>query len=326
MFIYRLSKAPALHNPRKMFKMASMDHLKKEQLKGQGAVLLTAFLWSTSGMFIKMVGWHPMVIASSRSLLAALFLLAMRLIFPPGGRGAKPSQQINKPSQRIKMSLPLWLGAICYALTMISFIAANRTTTAANAIMLQYSAPVWAALLGWFLIKERPHWEQWGAMALVFTGLVLFLRDGLGSGAILGDTIAVFSGIVFGASSVFLRMLKDDNPADAMLLAHIICTIAGIPFFFLYPPELTAPEVLPVIYMGLIQIGLASFVYSYGIKKITAVQAMLTAIMEPVLNPVWVLLVFGERPSLTALLGGALIITAVIASSLVAMRRSRTSK
>ena len=277
-------------------------------MAGQGAVLATAFLWSTSGLFIKLVDWHPVVIAGARSFVAAIFILIVRLLVP-SPKGVK-----NPPA-------PLWAAGTAYALTMISFVIANKLTTSANAIMLQYGAPVWAALLGWWLIKEKPHWEHWGALVLVMGGLALFFRDGLGSGALLGDGIALFSGVLFGANSVFLRMMKDSNPRDAMLLAHVISAVLSIPFMFLYPPSFSVSSVMSILYMGIIQIGLASLLFAYGIKRISAVQAMLTAIIEPVLNPLWVLVITGEKPSLVALAGGTIILVAIASSSLIGKYR-----
>jgi len=277
-------------------------------IAGQGAVLATAFLWSTSGLFIKLLDWHPIVISGTRSFISALFLLAIRFIFPT------PKDVKNQP-------LPLWAGAFSYAFTMLTFVVANKLTTSANAILLQYGAPVWAALLGWLLIKERPRWEHWGALVLVIGGLFLFFKDSLGSGAFMGDSLAAFSGILFGANTVFLRMLKNGNPRDSFLLAHIINTIIGIPFIFLYPPDLTVYSVSAIIFMGTIQIGLASALFSYGIKRISAVQAMLTSTAEPILNPLWVFIVTGEKPLPSALAGGAVIIAAVLSSSLIGLRR-----
>ena len=281
---------------------------KEHQLAGQGALVLTAILWSTSGLLIKLLNWHPMIIISSRSLVATVFLLIVRLLAPP------PKSAKSRP-------FPLWAGAIAYAATMLTFVVANKLTTSANAILLQYGAPVWAALLGWKLNSEKPHWEHWGALILVSGGLLIFFRDSLGSGSLFGDGIALISGVFFGATSVFLRMLKDGNPRDALLLAHALCAVAGIPFMFLYPPSLTISSVLAALYMGTVQLGLASIVYAYGMKRISAVQAMLTAIIEPVLNPVWVLAITGEKPALAALGGGVIIISSVIASSLIGMRR-----
>jgi drug/metabolite transporter (DMT)-like permease len=275
---------------------------------GQGAVFLCALLWSTSGLFIKLMDWHPVVIAGLRSGIAALFLLALRRVLPGGGT-------VNRKP------LLILAGGAAYAATMISFVIANKLTAPANAILLQYSAPVWAALLGWGLAKEKPHWEHWGALVMVMGGLVLFFKDGIGGGSALGNGVAVFSGICFGANSVFMRMQKEGDPSDSMLAAHIICAAAGIPFLFLFPPGMTAASWGAVVFMGLFQIGLASLLFAYGIKRISALQAMLTAMIEPVLNPLWVFLVTGEKPALPALLGGGIIVTAVAASSLIGRRR-----
>jgi drug/metabolite transporter (DMT)-like permease len=137
----------------------------------------------------------------------------------------------------------------------------------------------------------------------------------------MGDGIAVLSGVLFGAHSVFLRMMKDGNPRDAMLMAHLISAVTSIPFLFLYPPELSASNVLPILYMGTIQLGLASALFAYGIKRISAVQAMLIATAEPILNPIWVLVITGERPSVSAIIGGGVIISAVVISSIIGKRR-----
>jgi drug/metabolite transporter (DMT)-like permease len=277
--------------------------------RGQGAVFCAAILWSTSGLFIKLIDWHPLVIAGLRSFIAALFLLTIRLLFPP-----RPGSGKNRLA-------PLLAGAVVYAFTMITFVTANKLTSSANAIMLQYSAPVWAALLGWLLVREKPHWEHWGALALVMGGLALFFRDGLSSGHLLGDVVAVVSGVLFGAHSVVLRMMKNGNPRDSMLLAHVLNAAICAPFIIIYTPHFTVQTVAPIIYMGLIQIGCASVLFAYGIKRVSAIQAMLTAMIEPVLNPVWVLAVTGEKPSVSALIGGGIIIIAVAASSLIGKRR-----
>ena len=282
---------------------------KGHQLAGQMAVLAGALLWSTSALFIKMLELHPVVIAGSRSFLAAIFLLVVRFISPP------PKSAKNK-------AFPFWASAICFALMIHTFVYANTITTAANAILLQYSAPIWAALLGWWLVKEKPHWEHWGALFFVMAGLLLFFGGGLDSGAILGNYISIVSGVLLGAYTVFLRMLKDGNPRDAMLAAHIICAALSIPFVILHPPPLVASTVLPLLYMGFMQMGLSSLLFSYGIKRIPAIQAMLTSIVDPMFSPVWVFLILGEVPAIAALVGGFIIISAVIASSIIGLRRA----
>jgi drug/metabolite transporter (DMT)-like permease len=280
---------------------------------GQGAILLCATLWSTSGLFIKLVDWHPLQIAGGRSALAALVLLVVKLPRTMGRNG-----NFRRSTADFRYTIA---GGCTYAATMILFVTANKLTASANAILLQYSAPVWAALLAWALAKEKPRWDQWGALALVMGGSLLFFKDGLAGGSFMGDSIALLSGICFGANSVFMRMIREGDPADAMLLAHVITACFSIPFFFLYPPILSGGALAAITFMGIIQIGLASLLFSYGIRRITAVQAMLTATVEPILNPVWVLLVTGEQPAASALAGGSIIIAAIVVSSLMGKPR-----
>jgi drug/metabolite transporter (DMT)-like permease len=214
-------------------------------------------------------------------------------------------------------------GGIAYAITMIVFVIANKRTTSANAILLQYTAPVWAALLGWVIARERPRWEQWSALVLVFFGMLLFFKDDLGGGNFFGDVLAIISGIAFGAHSVLLRMIKRGETADAMLLSHLFCALFSVPFFFLYPPSLSPGTVSAILFMGIIQIGAASALFAYGIKRVTAIQAMLTAMIEPVLNPAWVFVVTGEKPAFSALIGGGIIIAALTLSAVISARRGR---
>jgi drug/metabolite transporter (DMT)-like permease len=284
---------------------------KEHHLAGQGAVFLCAVLWSTSGLFIKLIDWHPVVIAGSRSFLAVFFLLAARMISRPR-KGAAAGRNRH-----------IIAGGLAYAATMLSFVIANKLTASANAILLQYTAPIWASILGWLLIREKPRWEHWGALALVMEGLALFFREGLAGGAFLGDSIALLSGLFFGANSVFLRMQKDGNPADSLLLAHIVCAAVSVPFVFIHPPALNPAGIAAIVFMGIIQIGLASLLFSFGIKRVRALEAMLIAMIEPVLNPLWVLAITGEKPSASALLGGSVIIAAVLFSSIISKSRKK---
>jgi drug/metabolite transporter (DMT)-like permease len=272
----------------------------REQRIGQGAVLLCAIFWSTSGLFIKLIDWHPIIIAGMRSFIAALFMICLRMF-----RGRKPFKLRN-----------LWGGGIAYSTTMLLFCTANKLTTSANAILLQYSAPIWAALLGWVLAKEKPSGKNWVSLGMVIAGLCLFFKDGLEGGSFTGNVVALVSGICFGANSVFMRIQKNGDPADSMILAHLLTAAASIPFFFVAPPVFNTGNIAAILFMGIIQIGIASLLFAYGIRRIPAVKAMLTAVAEPVLNPVWVLLITGERPAFAALLGGIIIIAAVLVSSL----------
>ncbi|MDR1904982.1 MAG: DMT family transporter [Treponema sp.] len=276
---------------------------------GQSAIFFCAVLWSTSGLFIKLLNWHPIVIAGSRSVVAALFLLGVRLLFP----------SIRRGKSNLKYMIA---GALAYAATMLTFVSANKLTSSANAILLQYTAPVWAAVLGALILKEKPHWEHWTALLMVMGGLILFFKDSLGQGHAAGDCLALASGFFFALHSVCLRLQREENPQDSLLFAHVISASFALPFFFFFPPVVSLPAAGAVVFMGTIQIGLASFLFAYGIKRVTAIQAMLTAMIEPILNPVWVLLITGESPAVSAILGGGIIIAAVVFSSIIGRRRA----
>jgi drug/metabolite transporter (DMT)-like permease len=288
---------------------------REHRLAGQGAIFLCALLWSTSGLFIKIMDWHPLVISGGRSILAAGLLIVLRFLSPERKKkgGVNPLFKNSPPAEILKLAA----FGLCYAATMILFVIANKLTASTNAILLQYTAPAWAALLGWFVLRERPRWEHWCALVLVFAGMLLVFSGGLAIGSLLGDTLALVSGITFGLNSVVLRLKKDGNPADILIFSHIICALFSLPFFFLHPPTINTGNVLSILFMGIFQIGAASALFAYGIKRVPAVQAMLTATIEPVLNPVWVLLVTGEKPSLSVLAGGSLIVAAVIFTAVI---------
>ncbi|MDR2434083.1 MAG: DMT family transporter [Treponema sp.] len=286
---------------------------KEQRIAGQGAVLLCAVLWSTSGLFIKLVNWHPALIAGGRSALALGVLLLLR--------------RLNRaPAVPLRHVPVLAASGLCNAATMILFVIANKLTASANAILLQYTAPVWACLLAWFLLREKPRWEHWIALCVVGGGMLLVFRGGLSGGSLLGDCLALVSGLTFGANSVVMRMHKDGSPADVMICSHLTTAAFSLPFFFLYPPQADAGNVCSILFMGVFQTGAASALFAYGIRRITAVQAMLLAAIEPVLNPVWVFLVTGERPVLSVITGGCIIIAAVVFSSLVGELRLRRNR
>jgi Predicted permeases len=263
-----------------------------------------AFLWSLAGLFIKLIDWNPFAIACGRSLIAALFILAW----------------IKKP--RFTFSRPQVLAALANAATMLLFIYANKATTSANAILLQYGCPIYAAIIGSFVLKEKPKAEQWGALGFVAIGMALFFMGNIGGGSLGGNIAAAVAGLTFALYTIFLRQQKEGSPIESVLLSHLIAApIAFVFCLFLPAPRISASAVAGILGLGVLQIGLASVLLSFAIKRITALDANIIDVIEPVLNPVWVFLAMGERPSANALAGGAIIITAVVVSTALSFRR-----
>lgn len=256
------------------------------------ALVLTAILWSSGGLLIKSVGWNSFGIAGGRSLIALL-------VFVPFFK------QI-----RFRMSFPMIMGAISYSLTTILFATANKMTTAANAILLQYTAPIYVIFLAALLLKERITKVDVAAVFGVFAGLVLFLFEGLNGGHLWGDALALLSGFTFAGVAVFMRMQKDVNPMTSVVLGNIINAVICIPIGFAVSTPTGGMGYL--ILLGLFQLGLSYALYSYAVKHVKALQIILLTTLEPLLNPVWVFLVRGEKPGWFAVAGGILVIAVVL--------------
>ncbi len=264
------------------------------------AVAACALLWSTGGLFIKIVSWNPFALAGVRSLIGGLLLLAW----------------IRKP--RFTWSLPQIAGALCYAGCMILFVTANKLTTAANAIMLQYTAPLYAAAFGWIFLKERASPLDWATIVVVIGGMALFFMDRLTAGGMEGNLIAIASGVLFAGAMVSFRAQKDASPLESILLAHAITFAVSIPF--LGPPWPSLAGWGGLAFLGIFQIGISSIFLSYGVRYVTALQSLLISVLEPLCNPVWVFLVLGETPGPRAVAGGAIILVTVTLRSALSLR------
>ena len=263
-------------------------------------MVLTALLWSLGGLLIKMVNINPLAITGIRSLIGCIFLLAL----------------IRRP--HFTWSFPQIAGAVAFAGTVTTFVAATRMTTAANAILLQYSAPVYVSLLGLWLLKERVRFLDILTLLVVLGGMVLFFLDGLQPGGLAGNIFGVISGVSFACFFVFTRMQKEGSPIETVLLGNILAALIGVPFAFAQWPDTTGWIVLVVL--GIVQLGLPYILYSIAIRHITALEAILTCTMEPVLNPLWVWLAIGEMPGKWAIAGGAIVVIAVTVRSIIASR------
>ena len=264
------------------------------------AVAACALLWSTGGLFVKLITWNPFAIAGIRSLFGGLVILVF----------------LRRP--RFTWSFAQIAGAVCYAACMIGFVTANKLTTAANAILLQYTAPVYAAVLGWLILKEKTRALDWVTMAVVIGGMVLFFLDSLTLGGMQGNLLAILSGMFFAGAMVSFRAQKDGSSLESILLSHGITLVVSIPFLWQSAPSLAGWGALA--FLGIFQIGLSSILLNYGVKRVTAVQTLLTAVLEPLFNPIWVFLVLGERPGPRALIGGAIILVAVTLRSVISLR------
>ena len=259
-------------------------------------LIVTSLLWSLGGVLIKSVDWPSMAKAGMRSAMAAVVMWAW----------------LRRP--QITFSRTQLGAAVAYAATVSLFILANDRTTAANAIFLQYTGPIYVALLGPWVLGERTRRIDWVCIAIALCGIALFFRDEFSPTGLWGNVAGLASGVAFGSTEIFLRKERDSSPASALLLGNLLTAAIGLPFCFGKIP--TPPEWAALAVLGVFQLGAAYILYSIAIRHVTAQEAILITMLEPILNPVWVVLKQGEVPGPWSLAGGALVLGAVVLRAL----------
>ena len=266
-----------------------------------------ALCWSLGGVLIKWVGasWPGMAVSGGRGLLAGLFLL------------------LTNRGLRFHFSRDQLLGAVGYAGCTVAFCLSTTLTSAANAILLQYTAPVWVALLGAWLLGERATRADWATIIVALAGMALFFRDSLTVGHLAGDALGLLSGVFFAGMTIALRRQKDGSAVDSIILGNLLAFLIGLPAIVTAPP-LPPSGWLALAALGFLQLGLSYWLYARAIRHVTALEAVLIPVIEPVLNPVWVLLVLGEVPTRWALIGGVIVLAAVTFRALHSLK-SRSS-
>lgn len=259
--------------------------------KAIALLVCSAILWSTAGVLIKWIAWHPLAICGARSLIAAGVLWLF----------------LRKP--HFTGSFAQIGGALAYAATVLLYVSAVKMTTAANAILLQYTAPAWVAIFSVGFLGERVTRLDWLSVGLTIVGMTLFFREGLASVSLAGDLLALLSGFTIAWMTLFMRKQKDGSSLESALLGNLIAGLVGIPFMFRSNP--TAQGWLGLVLLGVFQLGLSYILYTRALKSVTAVEAIIVSTLEPILNPIWAILLIGEYPSAWALAGGLLVVLAV---------------
>jgi drug/metabolite transporter, DME family len=259
-------------------------------LKSRLLILAAALLWSTAGAAIKSIGLGPWQVAGGRALVAGLFLAA-------AVREARA-----RPS-------PIALAvSVAYAFTTVLFVLATKLTTAANAIFIQDTAPLWVLLLSPWLLREKPTKGELLAVPVYGAGLGLFFLDELTSGQVLGNVVAALSGVSFALSIVGLRRLRESGPS-ALVWGNFLAAAATLPLWTA-GPSATRLDLALLAYLGVFQLGVSYLAFTRGVAGTPAIEASLLVLLEPVLNPIWTFLVAGERPGPWAIAGGAVVLAA----------------
>ena len=271
-------------------------------------VLAAALLWSTGGLFIKWTTLSGLELSCWRSFFA---IFTVALLTRREGFG------INRITA---------VASVLYALLLILFVLATKTTTAANAIFLQYTAPVYLLILEPIVYKEKFRSRDLITVLVCLGGMGLFFVGQLRPQDITGNLLALASGLCFAIYFLLLRhpRAREVNRASSVIYGNTLAVLLTLPWGLATLTSITSPDLMSAAYLGIIQIGVSYTLFTVGMSRgVRSLDAGIICYVEPVLNPVWVFLFLGERPSRWALLGGAIIIVAVICHMLLDARGKR---
>ncbi|MGN1276997.1 MAG: DMT family transporter [Floccifex sp.] len=262
--------------------------------KGYFYILITVFLWSTGGILIKYTSGNAIAINGIRSLIA----LGLFYVYKRG----------------LKINRYVVLAAFCLMMTNTLYVIANKMTTAANAIVLQYLAPIFVLIWDCLYHKRFPSLKQFILVILAFSGMVLFFFDQLDGGKLIGNCLAICAGLCF-SGVFFVNSLPEASSEDASMLGFLLSFLVSIPFLNQMDYSNMTSNIA-LLALGIFQVGLAYVFFSKGSKLINPVTTSLIGLLEAVMNPIWVFLFYGEAMGTYALMGSAVILFAVVLNTI----------
>ena len=271
-------------------------------------VIAAAVLWSTGGLFIKWTSLSGLELSFGRSLLAAI---TVAIFTRHEGFG------LNRVTA---------LASVLYAALLLLFVLATKETTAANAIFLQYTAPVYLLILEPLIYKEKFRQRDLIVVTVCVIGMSLFFVGKLRPQDVTGNLLALASGFCFACYFLLLRhsTSRSVNRASSVIYGNLLLVLVAAPAGLRTVPQMNMHDALSILYLGVVQIGLAYTLFTVAmVRGVRSLDAGIVGYIEPVLNPVWVFLVLGERPGSWALVGGAIIVIAVVCHTLMEAKHGR---
>lgn len=257
-------------------------------------VFIAATLFSIGGLCFKLIPWHALAINSARNIISVLMIGVFILL----------------TKHKFKFNRIVFIGALCIAGTNNLFSLANKLTTAGNTIILQFTAPIFVLILSFLLFGTKPKRDDIIACIMVLFGLVFFVLDGLSTGNMLGNGLALLSGLSY--AGVF--MLKSSPKSDALssvAVGQLISVLIGLPFL-LAPKEMSPKILLAVAVLGVFQLALGYIFLTKGLETTPAITASLVTGIEPILNPLWVAIFYGEMLTPLSLVGAGIVFVTII--------------
>lgn len=257
-------------------------------------VFVASLFHSISGLCMKFIPWNGMSINSARNLVAicvmAVFLYVTK--HPP------------------KLNKPVILGALCVTATQVFFSLANKLTTAANTIVLQFTTPVFIILLSMIFWHKKPRKLDILACLVVMSGVICFVMDGLAMGGMIGNVLALASGLT-NATVYLLRDMEDGDQLSSFFWGECLSVLVGLPFL-MQETAFSGTAITSVLILGAFNVAIAHILIYVGMRTTPPVTASLISGIEPILNPVLVAVFYGEAVGSMAFVGGAIVIVGVV--------------
>lgn len=278
------------------FCMGNVNQIHNKR-KAMLMMVVCAIMWSMGGIFIKLISWSPLLIAGSRSLISAMVLGAYMIY-----------KRVPVKVCRYSMGAAVGLAGCC-----TFFVIATKLTTAANAIVLQYSSPVFILIISTVFLKQKMHKKEVITVAITMAGIVLFFMDQISPGNILGNFMAILAGIFMALMFVMTGQGGEDDSIrmSGILFAHCLSAIIGMPIGFAGTASISGTEILFVVILGIFQLGIPYVLYAIASRDCPPLACSLIAMLEPLFNPVWVAIFVGEIPGMFAMIGAVIIIAVV---------------
>lgn len=258
-------------------------------------MLICATLWSTAGIFIKLLPWNGFAVAGMRSLIAGLTMAVYMCI-------KKYKYVLNKKTL---------VSGIFTACVYTCFVVSNKLTTAANAIVLQFTAPVFIVVLSALVYRTRIRRADMLVVIFTMIGIALFFFDQLQPGYLAGNFVSIATGLFMAGMFMTVGEIQGEERFSAIVTGQFLTFLIGLPFIIVTKPEFTMPAVLSILALGVFQLGISYTLYVKATEYCPPLACCLLGAVEPLLNPVWVFLFNGERPGVFALIGCVVVVVSV---------------
>lgn len=258
-------------------------------------MLICATLWSIAGIFIKLIPWNGFAVSGMRSLISGA-TIAVYMLFA---------------RHRFVLSRKTFLAGVFSACVYTCFVCANKLTTAANAIVLQFTSPVFIVIFTALIYKTRIRKADAVVVTLTLLGIALFFFDQLKPGYILGNLVAIAAGVFMAGMFMTVGELEGEQRFSGILIGQCLTFLVGLPFIIATKPVFTPTATISILILGVFQLGISYILYVKATRYCPPLACCLLGAMEPLLNPVWVMIFDGETPGIFALIGGVIVVVSI---------------